>query len=220
MGETNIERSETIKETDIKESGTSGTSTTSTSTADTSSKSGTRGTRGNRGDTGTGTGTTTEQTTTTPQLSVLDDEKERKPKKVINKKAKTNDLDTTQINTLIKTISTLIASRPNCSHWMLSDAEIVSITTPLTKMMQESDIFSKLGEHSNQIALVTACVTVFVPRILTSVMLIKEKKEHDRKVRKQVSQGPTNPNNGENNKSNGNAPSGENPSNNEHWTSC
>ena len=249
MGETVIKRSETDKETDIKQGGTNGgTSTTSKSTADTSTERGT--TRGDaRGTTRgvSGTGTTTEQAETTNRLSVLDDEKERKrlernakrreryqkqkeqqatgqatelkPKKVNNRKAKSNDVDTTQINTLIKTVSTLIASRPNCSHWLLSDAEIESITTPLTKMMQESDLFSKLGEHSNQIALVTACVTVFAPRILTTVILLKEKAKHDRQVRKQVSQGPTIGDNGNDVTENRNAVDDKVNGTNEHWTS-
>ena len=94
--------------------------------------------------------------------------KQAKPKKVNAKKKQSQEVDTEQLNTFIKTISTLIASRPNCSHWLLSDTEIESITTPLAKMFKESDVFNKLGEHSNQIALITACITVFMPRIITT----------------------------------------------------
>ena len=100
-----------------------------------------------------------------------------KPKKV-NKK-KQEEVNTEQLNVFIKTLSTLVASRKGFEHWQLTDKEIESITTPLAKMLQENEIFEKLGEHSNQIALITACVTVFVPRIITTTLLIKEKKKYE-----------------------------------------
>lgn len=109
-----------------------------------------------------------------------------KPRKV-NTKAKTKEqsFSNEQLNTFIKTISLVVASRPNCEHWLLNDSEIESITTPLSKMMAESEVFEKLGEHSNQIALVTACVTVFMPRIIKTTMLAKEKKKHVGRITKQ-----------------------------------
>ena len=104
-----------------------------------------------------------------------------KPKKV--KKEKEPAIDVSQINLIIAGISSAVASRPGCAHWLLTEKEINSITVPLAGMMAESDIFSKMGEYSNQIALVTACVTVFAPRILITAQQTKERKKVERTVK-------------------------------------
>lgn len=104
------------------------------------------------------------------------------PRKV-NKQSKqkqNNALDTTQLNVIIATISGVIASRPNMEHWLLSEQEINSITTPLSKMLAESEAFANMGQYSNQIALVMACVTVFTPRIIVSVQKGREGKKIER----------------------------------------
>ena len=102
-----------------------------------------------------------------------------KPRKVNKKKStKKDEIDRTQINGVIVGLSTVIASRPNCQHWLLTETEVDSITKPLTEMLKESEIFEKVAENSNQIALVTACLTVFAPRVVTTVMIEKEKKKH------------------------------------------
>lgn len=101
-----------------------------------------------------------------------------KPKKV--KKKEEPAPDTSQLNLIIAGISSAVASRPGCAHWLLTESEIESITTPLARMMQESDVFAKMGAYSNQIALVTACVTVFAPRILITAQQTKEKKKIER----------------------------------------
>ena len=102
-----------------------------------------------------------------------------KPKKV-KKKEEEPAIDVSQINLIIAGISSAVASRPGCAHWLLTEKEINSITVPLAGMMAESDIFSKMGEYSNQIALVTACVTVFAPRILITAQQSKERKKIER----------------------------------------
>ena len=102
-----------------------------------------------------------------------------KPKKV-KKKEEEPAIDVSQINLIIAGISSAVASRPGCAHWLLTEKEINSITVPLAGMMAESDIFSKMGEYSNQIALVTACVTVFAPRILITAQQTKERKKVER----------------------------------------
>jgi hypothetical protein len=103
-----------------------------------------------------------------------------KPRKVNKKTSKQkDDTDRTQINAVIGGISTAIASRPNCQHWQLSEQEIDTITKPLCEMLKESEVFEKVSEHSNEIALVTACFTVFAPRILTTVMIEKEKRKNE-----------------------------------------
>lgn len=108
-----------------------------------------------------------------------------KPRKVNNSKGKSKakaeaPIDVTQLNLIFMGLSTAVASRPNCEHWLLTEQEINSITVPLSKMLAESTIFSGMGEYSNQIALVMACVTVFAPRLLLTVQKTKEVKRNAR----------------------------------------
>mgnify|MGYP003291233990 CR=1 FL=1 len=248
MGNGNDKRDEVvIREVDNGNTdGTRGSNQSGSSTNATTKRGTGRGNTTGSGTTGRGS-TKTEQEKDVLGLSVLD-EKERKrlernekrrqryheqkakgelpsqkkPRKVNNTKkaAKKDDaIDTTQMNIIIKTISSLIAARPNCSHWMLTDAEIQSITTPLAKMMEESEIFNKIGEHSNQIALVTACVTVFVPRIIQTTMIVKENKKHVRQVREQGNKGKVVELNRQHDTDNRNANDGKNNGSDEHWTS-
>ena len=103
-----------------------------------------------------------------------------KPRKVRGKKEPENVLDVTQLNLIIAGVSSAIASRPNCEHWLLTEAEINSITTPLAKMMAESTMFTNMGQYSNQIALVMACITVFAPRLMITAQKQKEVKKRAR----------------------------------------
>jgi hypothetical protein len=108
-----------------------------------------------------------------------------KPRKV-NKKSTTkssDEIDRTQINAVVGGLSTAIASRPNCSHWQLTNEEIDSITKPLCAMLKESELFEKTMEHSNEIALVTACLTVFAPRVFVTVMQQKQEREKVKNVK-------------------------------------
>ena len=109
-----------------------------------------------------------------------------KPRKVNSKKAQADTIDTTQINALIATLSAIVASRPDCEHWLLTEKEIDSITQPLSKMLAESEALSKINENSNQIALVIACISVFAPRLFVTAQKMKEKKEREKIVRKPI----------------------------------
>ncbi len=109
-----------------------------------------------------------------------------KPRKVNSKKAQSDAIDTTQINALIATLSAIVASRPDCEHWLLTEKEIDSITQPLSKMLAESEALSKINENSNQIALVIACVSVFAPRLFVTVTKMKEKKEREKIVKQPI----------------------------------
>lgn len=101
-----------------------------------------------------------------------------KPRKV--RQAKTpaqQPVDTKQLNAIIISLSAVVASRPNCEHWLLNEKEVESITTPLSKMLAESQALETIGQYSNQIALVMACVTVFAPRLFVTVQKQKEEKK-------------------------------------------
>lgn len=104
-----------------------------------------------------------------------------KPRKVNGTKNSTvPPLDVTQLNLIIAGISSAIASRPNCSHWLLTPEEINSITVPLSKMIAESEALAGMGQYSNQIALVMACLTVFAPRLFITAQMTKEAKKLER----------------------------------------
>lgn len=101
-----------------------------------------------------------------------------KPRKTRRKKTEeTLPLDTASLNMIFATLSSVIASRPNCEHWLLNEKEIQSITTPLNNLLKESEAFKNIGEYSNQIALVTACITIFVPRLIITISKQKGKKD-------------------------------------------
>lgn len=101
-----------------------------------------------------------------------------KPRKVKStKKESEPTMDVTQLNIIVASVSTVVASRPNCEHWLLNEQEINSITVPLSKMLAESQAFTNMGQYSNQIALCMACITVFMPRLIVTVQKNKEVKK-------------------------------------------
>ena len=103
-----------------------------------------------------------------------------KPKRTRKKKKEeVQIIDKANLNLMIAGLSAVIASRPDCEHWLLTEQEIDSITTPLCAMMAESEALKNMGQHTNQIALVMACITVFMPRLMITAKKKKEKKEHE-----------------------------------------
>ena len=109
----------------------------------------------------------------------------QKPKKVNTKKTK-EVIDTTQIETLIKTISVMVSSRPGQEHWLLLDSEVKALAEPLTNILKDSNAFSSISEHSNAVALVIACITIILPRTIKSVTDVSKKKKKEKEVRKNV----------------------------------
>lgn len=186
--------------------GESGRGTYSKSTGDT--RTGTTGTAGTVGTAGTaGTSGTEKEEKKSAGLAVVNDDEKReernakrreryaqqkaangesvKPRKVRQTKNKaTAPVNTEQLNALVKTVSAIIASRPDCDHWLLTDKEIDSITTPLAGIIAETEAFAKIANNSNQIALAVACMTVFAPRVFVTATKIKTKKETQKNARK------------------------------------
>ena len=109
----------------------------------------------------------------------------QKPKKVNTKKTK-EVIDTNQIETLIKTISVMVSSRPGQEHWMLLDSEVKALAEPLTNILKDSDAFSSISEHSNAVASVIACITIILPRTIKSITDISKKKKKEKEVKKNV----------------------------------
>ena len=108
-----------------------------------------------------------------------------KPKKVNNKKTK-EMIDTSQIETLIKTVSVMVSSRKGQEHWLLLDSEVKAIAEPLTNILKDSNAFSSISEHSNAVALVIACITIILPRTIKSITDISKKKKERKEVIKNV----------------------------------
>lgn len=109
----------------------------------------------------------------------------QKPKKVNTKKTK-EVIDTTQIETLIKTISVMVSSRPGQEHWLLLDSEVKALAEPLTNILKDSNAFNSISEHSNALALVIACITIILPRTIKSITDISKKKKKEKEVKKNV----------------------------------
>lgn len=109
----------------------------------------------------------------------------QKPKKVNTKKTK-EVIDTNQIETLIKTISVMVSSRPGQEHWLLLDSEVKALSEPLTNILKDSNAFSSISEHSNAVALVIACITIILPRTIKSITDLSKKKKKEKEVLKNV----------------------------------
>lgn len=104
-----------------------------------------------------------------------------KPRKTRQTK-KENPVNDESLKIFINTIFGLVASRPGCEHWLLSEEEVKKLSEPLAKILANSQAFAGLGEHSNEVALVMACLTIFVPRLTISHnKKQEEKKKNDRK---------------------------------------
>lgn len=135
-----------------------------------------------------GTGKPTEKGNPLPVLapkkvSVDPVESEKTEEKEAPKKrtrtSKKSKLDTSQMEALIRGVDSVVASRPGLEHWQFTDAEVKSIATPLCGILEEKSLDAALEKYANQIALVTACVTVCAPRIMVSVQMSKAKKVNE-----------------------------------------
>ena len=201
MGESIIEE---VKQVGGKTSTGGGTGGTGSAKSTSSTDTGTR--TGGTGGTGTGGtgGTTANKEKVISTMVDVEEEKRlernrkrreryakqkaectQKPKKVNTKKTK-EVIDTTQIETLIKTISVMVSSRPGQEHWMLLDSEVKALSEPLTNILKDSNAFSSISEHSNAVALVIACITIILPRTIKSVTDLSKKKKKEKEVKKNV----------------------------------
>ena len=201
MGESIIEE---VKQVGGKTS--TGTGTGGTGSTKSSSSTDTRTNAGGTGGTGTGGtgGTTANKEKVISTMVDVEEEKRlernrkrreryakqkaegtQKPKKVNTKKSK-EVIETTQIETLIKTISVMVSSRPGQEHWLLLDSEIKALAEPLTNILKDSNAFSSISEHSNAVALVIACITIILPRTIKSITDISKKKKKEKEVKKNV----------------------------------
>lgn len=200
MGESIIREVEQDKRETGTATGGTGGDTKSTSSTNTGTTTG--GTGGNRSG-GTGGKTGGEKEVVSTMVDVEEEKRlernrkrreryakqkaegTQKPKKVNTKKSK-EVIDTTQIETLIKTISVMVSSRQGQEHWLLLDSEVKALAEPLTNILKDSNAFSSISEHSNAVALVIACITIILPRTIKSITDISKKKKKEKEVKKNV----------------------------------
>lgn len=102
---------------------------------------------------------------------------EEKPKKKTRKK-KAELVSADDLDNLFMPIFGLVASRPNMEHWAVSKKEIHSITVPLANIIQKNDNLSKLATNTDELALIIACISLFLPRMTVTVKQVKENKKN------------------------------------------
>ena len=83
----------------------------------------------------------------------------------------------------------LIASRPGKEHWAFSKEESDKIAEPLANILENSEAFEKIAEHSDALALCFAVTIAVVPRAFVEIELSKakpKKQKNKREVQKKV----------------------------------
>ena len=98
----------------------------------------------------------------------------RTPRK--KKKEEPTAFNAEQITALLVSVSTILASREGFEMFALSSLEAEQIATPIANMIAKSENLAGLGEHADAIALVTACLVIFAPKIMLYFDSQKKKK--------------------------------------------
>ena len=111
--------------------------------------------------------------------------KQGKPKQV--RKKKKNNVE--QLSGVIQSATMLVASRPGKEHWAFSKEESDKIAEPLANILENSEAFEKIAEHSDALALCFAVTMAVVPRAFVEIELSKakpKKQKNKREVHKNV----------------------------------
>lgn len=103
---------------------------------------------------------------------------EKKPKKVRrDPKKKETSVPAEQVDALLMAMSGMIAARPGCEHWAISQQEAHSVSVPLCNILDKSGFLQAMGENADAVALAMAAVTIIVPRAMITAGKIKEEKK-------------------------------------------
>lgn len=113
------------------------------------------------------------------------EEKKTKKKRTPKKKEPAKKVKSADISNLLIAVSGMIAARPDQAHWIMTQEEADSIAEPLSNIIEKSEVFSKIAEHSDGLALATACITVFAPKAMISVTNYKQKEKVKKVVKSQ-----------------------------------
>ena len=165
-------------------------------------ESGKRG-RGRPRTTSTDTGTATAEKEGISGLVVINKEetptepptpKKAKQKRKRTKKNDKNDsvFNAEQITAIFMTASAILSNSETAKIFALSEAEAKQIAEPLANIIAKNDSLSGLAEHSDSIALVTACFMIFVPKLVIFFTIQKQKKVLKEKGVKIIKEDKTN----------------------------
>ena len=106
-----------------------------------------------------------------------------KPKPKKTKKSKQGETEAVgQMSALLQSLSLIIASREGFEHWAISEQEATSLVNPLYNMLTKNEMFNKISEHSDALALVTASTMILLPRAMVSLDRLKEKRKKKKVV--------------------------------------
>lgn len=129
---------------------------------------------------GTGTAKTEEKKTvglasvTPPPVPDVPKKKQRKSTK--KKTEPPVNFNAQQISALIVSISSIAAARPGMEMFIISEAEAMTVATPLSNMIAKNENLAVFAQHGDAIALVTACFVIMAPRLMLYFDAQKQKK--------------------------------------------
>ena len=129
-----------------------------------------------------------------PDEKVQEKPEKKKPKRVRQTKKKEPALPVEQVDALIVSLSGIIAARPGCSHWAISESEAHSVSVPLCNILEKSEVLQQMGENADAVALGVAAISIILPRAMITVAEVKERKKRARtgnKVEVNVKEGKT-----------------------------
>ena len=102
---------------------------------------------------------------------------EEKPKRKRAVRKKKTTVDSESVEKLLFTVSGVVATRKGMEHWQLSKQECKTIAEPLVEVMDKYDVSKTFADNAPEIALVVACISVAVPRVMISNQKRKVKKD-------------------------------------------
>lgn len=99
-----------------------------------------------------------------------------KPKKAkaTRTKATKTVFEAEQIDSILVAVFDLIASRPNMGAWKITKQEAHTVSVPLCEVLEKYDQLSAFTQNSAEIALIVACISLFVPRLIATAKIKKE----------------------------------------------
>ena len=114
-----------------------------------------------------------------PEVNIPEPQQPKQKRKYTKKakEEKPQSFNAEQITSLIVAVSSMVASREGCSHWLISESEAKQIAEPLSNIIEKSEHLKSFGEHADAFALVTACMMIFAPRLIMTMQISKKKKE-------------------------------------------
>ena len=110
--------------------------------------------------------------------SVGSDEEPPKPKKAKRKRTNKNNptFNAEQIKALLLSTSLILGQSEGGKFFVITEKEAEQIANPLANIIAKNDSLASLGEHSDSIALMTACFMIFIPRLIGYMGYRKSKK--------------------------------------------